>query len=141
MSSSLFMNKGFLSAGFINFTPREAYQEATENHTVIVDVREQGLTGYKQFDVRNVISLPNSQIHERFTELPSDKPLILADSVGLRSKEAILFLMTQGFENIANLAGGLVEWERDGLPIKLDNKERLDGSCMCQLKPRNRLKK
>ena len=34
------------------------------------------------------------------------------------------------------MAGGIVDWERDGLPVKTNIEERLSGSCMCQLKPR-----
>jgi rhodanese-related sulfurtransferase len=70
--------------------------------------------------------------------LPDDIPVIVADSVGLRSHEAMEFLLSKGFDNIANLAGGIVEWESDGLPIKKDITEQLDGSCVCQLKPRHK---
>jgi len=42
----------------------------------------------------------------------------------------------KGFENIANMAGGMVEWERDGLPLKIDKTERLSGSCACMLRKR-----
>jgi hypothetical protein len=47
-------------------------------------------------------------------------------------------LISRGFTKVAGLAGGIVEWERDGLPLLLDNKARLSGSCMCQLKFRNK---
>jgi predicted sulfurtransferase len=66
--------------------------------------------------------------------------MIFADTVGLRSKEAVIFLKEKGFKKIANMAGGIVDWERDGLPVKLNINERLTGSCMCQLKPRERRK-
>ena len=62
--------------------------------------------------------------------------LIFADSGGLRSKEAVVLLKDKGYKKIANMAGGIVEWERDGLPLKTNVEERLSGSCMCQLKPR-----
>jgi len=62
--------------------------------------------------------------------------LIVADSVGLFSHEAMIILKDLGFENIINLALGLVEWERDGMPVMIDQNERLSGSCVCQLRPR-----
>ncbi len=43
----------------------------------------------------------------------------------------------EGYEFIANIAGGLVEWERDGLPVKINKSEHLTGSCMCMLRKRN----
>jgi len=136
--NALFRMKGFISSGFLNLTATEAYSEAMENHAVIVDVREDRLTGYKCFDVPNVIYIPKSTIAEKYRDLPVDVPLIIADSVGLRSHEAMEFLLEMGFINIANLAGGIVEWEHDGLPLKKDITEQLDGSCACQLRPRHK---
>lgn len=122
----------------MNLTPQEAYSEATEGDAIIVDVREERLTGYKCFNVPRVIYLPKSRILEEYTDLPADIPLIIADSVGLRSQEVMEILIEKRFSNIANLAGGIVEWEHDGLPLKIDISEQLDGSCVCQLRPRNK---
>jgi rhodanese-related sulfurtransferase len=137
---TFFKTKGFISSGFLNLTASEAYNEAVRNNAVIVDVREERLTGYKCFDVPEVIYIPKSRIAEEYLNLPADKPLIIADSVGLRSHEVMEFLLEMGFTNIANLAGGIVEWERDGQPLKIDVTEQLDGSCVCQLRPRHKRK-
>jgi rhodanese-related sulfurtransferase len=75
---------------------------------------------------------------QNYKSLPIDVPVIVADSVGLRSHEAMIFLRNKGFGNIANLAGGIVDWERDGLPLKRDITEQLDRSCICQLRPRHK---
>jgi len=79
---------------------------------------------------------PISKLAQKLSELPQDKYLIFADTVGLRSKEAVILLNDKRFTKIANLAGGIIDWERDGLPLKTNLEERLSGSCMCQLKPR-----
>jgi 3-mercaptopyruvate sulfurtransferase SseA len=50
----------------------------------------------------------------------------------------IIFLQNEGYENAANLAGGFVEWGRDGLPVQTDKLTLLRGSCMCQLKRRKK---
>ena len=139
MSDMLFLSKGFKSSGFLNFTPKQAYAE-TQSGAIIIDVREENMSGFKRFDVAQVLYLPFSLLEEWFSELPKNKGLIFADSSGLKSREAILLLQKKGFQNIANLAGGLVEWERDGMPVKINNSEQLSGSCMCQLKPRNKSK-
>jgi rhodanese-related sulfurtransferase len=131
---------GFISAGFLNLTGREAYTETAENNAVILDVREHRFTGYKRFDVAAVIYIPFSELEEKYITLPRDIPLIVADTAGLRSRVAIEFLQSKGFENIANLAGGLIDWERDGLPLKKVLGEQLDGSCVCQLRRRHKSK-
>ena len=135
-----FINNGFLSRGYRNFIPRDAYEECLQG-AILVDVRERNLIGYKRFDVPQIMYVPLSELDERKNELPYDKPLIFADSAGLRSSEAMFLLLnahTTG--NIANLAGGIVEWEHDGLPLVTNIKEQLDGSCMCQLRPRHKNK-
>jgi rhodanese-related sulfurtransferase len=133
-----FFRNGFISSGFLNLTAGEAYKEATENNAIILDVRELRLTGYKNFDVPKVIHIPTSTLAKNYINIPADIPIIVADSVGLRSHEAMVFLQSKGFTNIANLAGGIVDWERDGLPLRRDITEQLDGSCVCQLRPRHK---
>jgi len=136
--NNMFHNRGFMSSGFLNLGARSAYYEATEGEAIIVDVREERLTGYKNFDVPRIIHMPGSRIEQEHASLPKDVPLIIADSVGLRSHEVMEFLLSIGFTNVANLAGGIVEWEQDGLPLKIDITEQLSGSCVCQLRPRNK---
>jgi sulfur dioxygenase len=138
----LFDNYGFQSGGMFNVSPREAF-ELCGKGAVIVDVREEYLNNFKNFDVSEIICMPMSKLIRDYAGLPSERYLIFADTVGLRSKEAYVFLKGKGFDKIANMAGGIVDWERDGLPIVTDIRNRLSGSCMCQLKPRetNRSKK
>lgn len=119
----------------MNLTPMEAYWSCGQG-AIIVDVREDYLNSFKMFKVDSLIFLPFSSLRSSFHNLPPDKPLIFADSVGIKSREAVMFIMEQGFENAANLCGGIVDWERDGLPVTTDKLQRLTGSCMCQLKPR-----
>jgi rhodanese-related sulfurtransferase len=135
--NNLFDNYGFLSGGVFNLTPREAF-ELCGKGAVIVDVREEYLNNFKNFDVPEILFIPISRLVQQLSDLPQEKYLIFADTVGLRSKEAVLILKDQGFTRIANMAGGIVDWERDVLPLKTNIEERLSGSCMCQLKPRER---
>jgi rhodanese-related sulfurtransferase len=140
MARQFFPGKGFMSGGYLNLTPREAYAEATSGTAFLVDVREEGIIGARRFHVNRLFYMPLSQLKAHLEDIPKDIPLILADSVGLRSHDAMMILMEAGFTNIANLAGGLVEWERDGLPVLVDPQDQLSGACICQLKPRNRRK-
>jgi rhodanese-related sulfurtransferase len=131
----LFENYGFQSGGIFNLTPHEAWELCSKG-AVIVDVREEYLNNFKNFDVPETLFIPISRLVQQLSELPQEKHLIFADTVGLRSKEAVILLRDKGFIRIANMAGGIVDWERDGLPITTDITNRLSGSCMCQLKRR-----
>ena len=131
----LFDNYGFVSCGILNISPHEAL-ELCRKGAVLVDVREEYLNNFKNPDVPDTLLMPISKLGKEFSELPQDKYLIFADTVGLRSKEAVVLLKDKGFVKIANMAGGVVDWERDGLPLKTNIEERLSGSCICQLRPR-----
>lgn len=133
--NSFFENYGIISSGILNVSPQEAFKLVNKG-ALIIDVREPYLNSFKTFDVPEVACFPKSKLMEEYENLPTDRYMIFADSVGLRSIEAVIFLKEKGFEKIANMAGGIVDWERDNLPIKLNINERLTGSCMCQLKPR-----
>jgi rhodanese-related sulfurtransferase len=126
---------GFLAHGVLNLTPKESFKFCKEG-AIIVDVRESYMNNLKMLHVDNVLYLPLSELEKSYQYMPVDQPLIFADAVGLRSREGVLFMIAHGYDNVANMAGGIVDWERDGLPLTIDISNRLSGSCMCQLKAR-----
>lgn len=130
---------GFYAHDVLNLTPGESFDMCNRG-AALIDVREDYMTSFKMFEVKNLVYLPFSKMESMYDQLPSDQPLIFADSVGLKSREFVLFMKAHGFQNVANMVGGIVDWERDGLPINTDPAARLSGSCMCQLKPRERSK-
>jgi rhodanese-related sulfurtransferase len=85
-----------------------------------------------------VLYSPWQELDQFIDRLPGDREIIVADSSGIQGREVMELLIRRGYTKVAGLAGGIVEWERDGLPLLLDNKARLSGSCMCQLKFRNK---
>ena len=131
---------GIKSGEILHVTPKETL-ELCKKGAVLVDVREDYLNRFKIFDVDELIFCPLSILADSYNDLPQNKPLIFADAVGLRSKEAVQFLQLKEITNIANMAGGIVGWERSQLPIVIDESERLTGSCLCMLRLRDRKKK
>lgn len=137
---NLFNNHGIINNnGILCVTPAETF-DLTQEGARIIDIRERDFSDFKAFDVPGVIYYPLSEIKFQYVNLPSDGSFIVADSTGLKSKEIVAFLTEKGFNQVASMAGGFVEWERDNLPVKTDINERLTGSCACQLKPRERKK-
>jgi rhodanese-related sulfurtransferase len=102
---------------------------------VLVDLREELETLIKAFGIEHVIYMPHSEFEEKWEELPLDKPMILADSVGIWSKFAANFLRARGYEQVASLAGGIADWEKDGFPLKADKYQPLNGPCLCMIRP------
>lgn len=140
MNNEEILNKYvFESNGYQNITPEGALKFC-EAGSVILDVREEYHTVYKKFAVENVLYFPLSQLSVFLEQIPRDNYVIVADASGLHSREAMTLLIEKGFSNVINLAGGMVEWERDGMPLNYDETQKMTGSCMCQLKPRDKKK-
>jgi len=117
-------------------SPREAYRAAKESGAVIVDMRPGHEVSYRVFDVPEVVCIPRSEIAARAGELPGERLLIVADSVGLHSRAAAEVLSAAGLGPVASLTGGMVDWERDGLPVRKDPDFELRGQCGCKLRSR-----
>jgi rhodanese-related sulfurtransferase len=130
---------GFTAHEVLNLTPAESYVLCGKG-AIIVDVRESYMNNFKMFHVDKVLYLPYSELGKCYQDLPTDQPLIFADAVGLKSREGVIFMNAHGYDNVANMAGGIVDWERDGLPLTTDINNRLSGSCLCQLKAREGIK-
>ncbi len=83
---------------------------------LIVDVREIGEIA--QVRVEDVVVMPLSQFALRFRELPMDRPLLLICRSGNRSGMAAGHLLANGWTVASNVAGGMIAWERAGLPVR-----------------------
>jgi rhodanese-related sulfurtransferase len=89
----------------------------TGNAPLLVDVRspeEYKLDGH----IENSRLLPLQMLFQRMNELPKDKPIVCICRSGNRSQVACEQLASQGFNDVTNLAGGMIDWHRNGLPSK-----------------------
>lgn len=84
---------------------------------LLVDVRERSEIERLAFDVPETVVMPLSEFELRFAELPRDRQLVMVCQTGARSLKATYFLMYQGFEQVANMEGGIFKWASKGFPI------------------------
>ncbi|KJS30243.1 MAG: hypothetical protein VR64_16085 [Desulfatitalea sp. BRH_c12] len=84
----------------------------------ILDVR----TGreFRKGHIEGAVHVPISKLRSRVDELPFDrqKPVVTICLTAHRSIPAVRVLNARGFKNVAQLAGGMVAWRRNGFPIK-----------------------
>lgn len=85
--------------------------------TIFVDVREKYETDELAYDKKGIVYIPLSELDKRYTELPTDRTIIVACRSGNRSKQAINSLKDKGYTNLINLKGGINEWLKSGLPV------------------------
>ena len=120
----------------VNLSPVEAL-ECLRQGAVLVDLREAYETNFRVFDVANVIYLPWTQFPTGLCTLPHDRALILADASGIYPREAAKMLSDAGFDNLAKLSGGMIDWYADDLPVRKDSEYELGGQCACKIKSRH----
>lgn len=129
---------GMVSQNLRSLSPKEA-NELLSKEAVLVDVREEFMTHIKTFNIENQLNIPITQLIKSTKDLPTNKPLIFADATGVKSKAAYDLAILNGITNIANLAGGLVEWERQGLPTTTYQKIKVSGKNKCEFVNKNHI--
>lgn len=107
-----------------------------KGNAVLLDIREEYETNFRQFDVPETILFSQEDLPDKLECLPRDRLLVVADNVGMYSKEVALQLLALGFSQVASLTGGMVDWYREGFPVAVDRGFELTGSCSCKLRPR-----
>lgn len=135
---NLLKEYAFVAGQHYAITPRKAWELLQQKLAVLLDIRISDLVKFKQFDIPDVFCMCEMDINNDLTRLPSDKIIIVADSTSNRVIPMLDFLKEKGFPYLASLAGGMVEWEKDGLPVRVIKENRLSGSCTCQLRLREK---
>jgi rhodanese-related sulfurtransferase len=76
----------------------------------LIDVREE-----YEYEICNIGGklIPMATVPEHLNEIAKDKPVIVHCRSGARSANICLFLESQGFNNVYNLAGGIMAWAKE----------------------------
>lgn len=127
-----FFEFGFEINGLLHLTGKQALA-CLQQGAVLVDVREDYEIAIKDFGVSGKLTCPLTDFEKLYKTLPRDKALIMADCVGIHSKETALKLLGNGFKKVANLIGGIAGWEQQGLPMKRDV-QTMSGQCPCTMR-------
>jgi rhodanese-related sulfurtransferase len=91
-----------------------------EKGALLVDVREQNEVDELAFVAPKLMHIPLSEFEERYTEIPTNVPVVVVCRVGERSFRAANFLQNHGYNRVVNMKMGLVRWVQKGFPTKGD---------------------
>jgi len=83
----------------------------------ILDVREPGEFNGTLGHIPGATLVPLARLQEAASGLPRDQPLVLVCRSGARSAQAVTLLEKAGFTRVANLAGGMLGWNSQRLPV------------------------
>ena len=114
----------------------EAYIKLSKGMTLL-DVRKDYEKNYRLFDVPNIILIPPDNIVNKLKLIKRNSPIIIADNVGATVREIAKQLMKNGIEEVFCLGGGIVDWEKAGLPVKKNIMFEIQGQGGCSLRTRN----
>ncbi|TXI91486.1 MAG: rhodanese-like domain-containing protein [Neisseriales bacterium] len=81
-----------------------------ENGLTLLDVRQP--YEHDEFHIPNSILIPLNELPERLAELEQYKnaPIVVYCKAGVRSAMACKFLAAHGFDDLTNLADGVMGW-------------------------------
>ena len=83
--------------------PVSEVRKLVEEKACIVDVREED--EFALGHIKSALNIPLSQIRERLSEIPADRPVYLHCRSAQRSYNALLILQQEGYENVYNISG------------------------------------
>jgi rhodanese-related sulfurtransferase len=96
----------------------DAWLQAQDGPVTVLDVREPA--ELRAASVRpegfELLTIPMNEVPARLAELDPSRPLACLCHHGGRSLRVAMFLAQNGFDTLANIAGGIDAWslERDG---------------------------
>ena len=80
----------------------------------VIDVRQ--MQEIASGTVPKAEALPLHTLPLKVHELDRDEKLVVVCRSGARSAQACMFLQQQGFANVYNLRGGMMNWMQSGFP-------------------------
>ena len=96
---------------------QELVDMVNRENAVVLDVRDK-----KEFDgghIVDAINIPYSSLESRLGDLKkfADRPIVVACKMGQHAGSAGTLLRKHGFDRVARLTGGIMEWRNQNLPV------------------------
>ncbi len=99
--------------------PVEARAKLAKNgKTFLLDVRQP--IEYQSEHIQGAKLIPLTELKQRIYELPKDREILVVCRSGHRSMMATRQLLAAGYE-AENIDGGMIAWNKAGLPVKKGN--------------------
>lgn len=102
--------------GILEISPQWVAAHARDIH--ILDVRTRHETTEECTRIEGAQLIPIDELRTRLDEVPKNKPVMTICRSGKRSVLAFMILRGAGWNEVANINGGLLRWQAEGLPTE-----------------------
>jgi glyoxylase-like metal-dependent hydrolase (beta-lactamase superfamily II)/rhodanese-related sulfurtransferase len=102
----------FTFAGIWEIQPQAL--EDVAGRVQIIDVRETNEFDGAMGHIPGAKLIPLGELSARLGEISLDQPVVTVCRSGARSAQAVVILHKEGFDQVANLGGGMLRWRVDG---------------------------
>lgn len=102
-------------AGIPEITPD--WVAANRQQVHVLDVRSAAEYCAEPGRVEDSQCIPLDDLRDSLDEIPKDRPVVTLCQSGKRSALAVTILRSAGWDKVANIHGGLIEWQRQSLPL------------------------
>ncbi len=106
----------FTFAGIWEIVP-QALEEISAR-VQIVDVREATEFSGPLGHIQGAVLIPLGELASRASDLVREQPVVAVCRSGARSAQACVILQRMGFNDVANLAGGMLRWRGEGFGVE-----------------------
>lgn len=102
-------------SGVLKISPQ--WVAAHKNDIHILDVRTRHELEEESTRIKEAQIIPLNELRDRIKEISTNLPIMTICRSGKRSVMAFTILREQGFEQVANIDGGFLRWQEEGLPL------------------------
>lgn len=82
----------------------------------ILDVRTQ--EEYDAGHIAGSVLIPHTELSDRLDEVPTEMPVLVYCKSGKRGDAASQILVDNGYSEVYNMQGGIIDWEKAGYPVE-----------------------
>ena len=114
--ATLFYEENKANSSRAAISAQEVINRMNNQHAKVIDLRTNSL--FEKSHIIGSVSMPTTDAHKLGEQLEKwqEKPIIFVCDPGQASGPLLMKLKKKGFENIATLAGGMKEWDKQNLP-------------------------
>ena len=110
------------SAPLESVDPSTARRRWEAGEALLLDVRNG--SEYREGHIPGSLHIPASRLKKNLEDVPRDRPVLVYCAGGNRSVAASSQLLSAGFSDVADIAGGFDAWNEAGYPKELGEREK-----------------